>query len=114
MLHFLMSDQNILLPFFEVNPKHEIGYGVRKGSKAYFLSSVTLDVKDEVQSITGSLPHAKSTVYLIDAMEFCQRNKTLGAKTFGDFFTDIYITNSTNNFCRLHSHILLVTRTILK
>ena len=68
---------------FEVDHRFEIGHGMCKGNKADYLLYLTLDVKDEVQTITGSLPH---TVYLIDAMAFCQRNQTLGAKTFGDLF----------------------------
>ena len=69
---------------FEVDPRVEQGYAMRKGAKSDYLTALTSLVTPEV-SQPSSLPVSNlRSVFLVDAMAFVNRFQYLGAKTFAD------------------------------
>ena len=69
---------------FEVDPRVEQDYAMRKGAKSDYLTALMSLVTPEV-SQPSSLPASNlRSVFLVDAMAFVNRFQYLGAKTFAD------------------------------
>ena len=67
---------------FEVDPRKEIGYAMRKGTKSDFLSEL---IEQANLDLPSELPESDmSTVILVDFMAFVNRFQTLGAPTFDE------------------------------
>ena len=75
---------------FEVDPRVEQGYAMRKGAKSDYLTALMSLVTPEVSQPSSPPALNLQSVFLVDAMAFVNRFQYLGAKTFADI-TQRYI-----------------------
>lgn len=68
---------------FEPNSDAPGGYTMRKGPKYDFIVTLQNEVADSWTPTKGTSPTNSESVYVIDAMAFVQRYRTLGSESFG-------------------------------
>lgn len=69
---------------FEVDPRVEQGYVMRKGAKSDYLTALMSLVTPEISQPSSLPPSNLRSAFLVDAMAFVNRFQYLGAKTFAD------------------------------